>query len=281
MINKRATLLFPGEIDMMDPGKNPPDFDCRVLAEGDSWFSFGGWRLQSLLHNLRYSKNTVVVNLAQPGDTVRRMASLAKNRAFEMQLSRQYGYNWDAILFSGGGNDIIDDAGQIIPPSATDQPDNMPAENYCDLNALHGTLDGIVAGYEAIVRLRDGPDSPAPGVPIVTHTYDFVTPRDSPANFLLIRLGPWLYPAMVAARIPRLRWNDVSDFVMGSLGAALIGLEATLPNLHVTQTQGTLKRARLMTRNVSNDWDNEIHANAGGYAKIAKRVSANLDAVLR
>jgi hypothetical protein len=275
-----AKVMFPGQIDSGVPEWNPPDYSWKILAEGDSWFSFGSWKLESLLTQLRLRRDAAVVTLAQPGDTIRHMADICSNSALRSMLSTTHGYSWDAILLSGGGNDVIDNAGTIVKPSAVPQPDNLPVAGYVDDAALQATLAAIRTGYQAIVALRDSPNSPAVGVPIVTHRYDLATPRNSPATFLVIRKGPWLYPAMLAGRIPAARWNDVSDYIIGALGDCLAGLELTLPNFHAVSSQGTLRRAAPGTTSNSNDWDNEIHPNRGGFRKIAAKLAEPVDGLL-
>jgi len=274
-----ATILFPGQLDPTVAALNPPEYPLRFLAEGDSWFSFGSWKLQSLLTQLRLETPAVVLSLAQPGDTIRRMSDISRNPVLDDWLSRQWGaFNWNALLISGGGNDVIDDAGHIIPASATAQGDK-PTAAYIDPVVLAKTLADVANGYRRIVALRDRADSPCPGVPLVTHAYDFVTPRDSPARFLVAQLGPWLFPAMVAAKIPPNRWNDVADHVLGALGQCLVDLEAELPNFHVARTLGRLTRAAPGTQGDSHDWANEIHPNGGGFRELAKLLAELLDAL--
>jgi hypothetical protein len=179
---------------------------------------------------------------------------------------------------AAAGNDLIDDATKVIPASAAPQPDK-PTDQYIDANALRKTLRDVADGYRRIVTLRDRADSPCPGVPLVTHAYDLVTPRDSPARFLVAQQGPWLYPAMVAARIPQNRWNDVADFLLGELGKCLVDLEAELPNFHVALTQGRLTRAAAGTHGNSHDWANEIHPNGKGFRELGKPLADLIDAL--
>lgn len=279
--NITPVLIFPGDIDSTDRTRNPPDYSYRVLAEGDSWFSFGSWRLQSLPQHLRFSKDTMIVTLAEPGDTITRMSNIAKNPALEMQLTNQSGQKWDAILLSGGGNDLIDNAGAIIPASARQQSANKAPEEYCNLNVLRGTLTAVARGYARIVELRDRARiSPCVGKPIITHTYDRCTPRDAPARFAFLTQGPWLFPAMRAAKIPEGRWNEVADYIMDALAERLLGLAETLPNFHVVETRGATVRAATGAKGDSNDSENEIHLTKGGCRKVAARVSAQLEALL-
>ena len=275
-----ASVMYRGQIDPTVREWNPGEYSWKILAEGDSWFSFGSWKLQSILTQLRLRRDAAVVSLAEPGDTLRHMSQICGNAPLRAMLSTTHGYAWDAILLSGGGNDVIDNAGAIVKPSPLAQPRDLPVASYVDEAALQATLAQIRDGYRAILRLRDSPGSPAIGVPIITHCYDLATPRNAPATFLALRQGPWLYPAMLAARIPASRWNEVSDYILGALGACLRDLENTLPSFHAVATQGALRRAAIGTTGNSNDWENEIHPNAGGFRKVAGRLGALVDALL-
>lgn len=275
-----AQVLFPGQIDPTVAATNPAEYPLRFLAAGDSWFSFGSWKQESLLGALELSRPAAVVTLAAPGDTLRRMSDVARNRPLDHWMSRRFGaYGWNAILVSGGGNDLIDLASSLVPASAAARSGGEPIEDYLDLARLDLVLESVREGFRRIVALRDRHDSPSPGVPLVTHDYDLVTPRDAPARFLVARLGPWLCPAMLAARIPPARWNEVSDYLLGALSRTLAGLEGELFNFHVVRTQGTLDRALPDTRGTSRDWANEIHPNGRGFRKLARLLAAPLEAL--
>ena len=279
MARVTPTIMFPGQLDPTQAEWNPPEYPLRMLAEGDSWFSFGSWKLESLLTQLRLETPAAILSLAQPGDTIRRMSDIAHNPELDHWLSAAWGgFNWNALLISGGGNDLIDDATKVIPGSSTPQPDK-PADRYIDPDALRKTLKDVAEGFGRIVTLRDRADSPCPGVPLITHAYDLVTPRDAPARFLVAKLGPWLYPAMVAAKIPQGRWNDVADYLLGELGKRIVDLEAELPSFHVARTQGRLKRADPGTHGNSHDWANEIHPNGKGFRDLGKPMAELVDAL--
>jgi len=281
-------MMIPQVISWMNVEQGHPDydpeadrFDHRLLAQGDSWFLLRGIHTSNLLYSLRFHRRAIVVNCGKPGDIIRRMAQIAAHTHLREAMSHNFGYAWDLILLSGGGNDLIGDAAEIVRPRSG--PASDPA-SWCDESRLLQTLDDVEQGYRRIVALRDRADSSCPGVPIVTHTYDWVTPRNSPASFLTIAFsGPWLYPAVVNAGVPLVMWNPVSDYLIGRLRDALNGLATgpeRLPEFYVVVTQGTLVRAEMGVTMESNDWINEIHPNYEGYSKLASKIGRKVQTLL-
>lgn len=256
-----------------------PEYAHRILAEGDSWFSVGAIPASNLLYELRFAKPTILLSLANPGDTIRNMSDIAGNDALRRLLvDRKMRTAWSAILLSGGGNDLIDRANALIRRPAGVGTD--PAD-YVDPAALASLVADVQQGYRTIAALRDHPDSLCQGAPIVTHRYDYPTPRPSPAQFIGVPVkGPWLYPAFERLQIGRddVR-REVSDFLLDRLGDAIAALEAEIPNFHVVETRNTLVRAAPDATLTSGDWQNEIHPSVSGYRKLAALVAPALEAV--
>lgn len=268
---------YGGDIDNPDSSL----FDHRILAEGDSWFTLGGIPTSNLLFSMRFDDSTIIVNCGYPGDTIKNMAQIVNNADLREAMSKWYGSDWDLILLSGGGNDIIDDAWKIVKPRTGS---GSGADAWIDQNELAHTLQVVDQGYRDIIALRDDPDSSCINKPVVVHTYDWVTPRNSPARFIMVPVfGPWLYHAMKDAAVPVSRWNDVSDYILGALRDTIQGLATgpnALPNFHVVTTQDTLVPADLGTTHESNDWMNEIHPSPDGYKKLATKISRKVRALL-
>jgi hypothetical protein len=83
----------------------------QILAEGDSWFSytvplFGG----GVIPRLEKKLGVPILNLATAGDEVRFMLGVKERRLLAEQFrdGGPAGKPWDVLLFSGGGNDIVD-----------------------------------------------------------------------------------------------------------------------------------------------------------------------------
>ena len=281
----RPTVIRYGDvvIDPRFPERNPDNarYKCRVLAEGDSWFTLGAVPSTNLLFNLEVTKPTALVTIAEPGDTIKRMGD--PDRMLQLQrliADRRFAYKWDAILLSGGGNDLIDSAPELL--KSVDPASDDPAD-YVDAAALQRLVAEVQNAYAAIVAVRDSETSQSKGKPIYVHTYDYPTPRDSAARFVGAGvLGPWLYPAFLLAQIPESMWLAVSDYLLDRLAEAILALDSQsgakpLLGVFVVDTRKTLNRARLGSTSADADWANEIHPNTTGYKKLSQKLSARLN----
>lgn len=262
----------------LDP--DDPTYAWRFLAEGDSWFTIGAIPSSNLLFELQLKKSALVLNLGYPGDTIQNIARLTKGNAeFERRLADpRFASDWDAILMSGGGNDLIDAAGDVLlqAPRAGSKP-----AKCVDQEALAALLGRIADGFGHVVAVRDAPGSPSQGTPIIVHTYDYPTPRPAPAQFLFVPFTrPWLYPAFRRREIPAELYLPLADYLLEKLAKTLEDLAERLPDFHVVNTLGRLDRAALGSKGNSGDWMNEIHPNTDGYRKIAARIAARIHKLL-
>ena len=83
----------------------------QVFAEGDSWFDypvpfFGG----GIIPRLEDKLGVPILNLAKAGDEVRFMLGVKERKLLisSSPTGCPAGGPWDVLLFSGGGNDIVD-----------------------------------------------------------------------------------------------------------------------------------------------------------------------------
>ena len=272
----RPTLLLLDDVgaDNSFPSSDPFFNDKLILAEGDSWFSIGGFPPANLLGGLRFKSSTLIASCASPGDTIVRMANLERNRFYKQALSPR-GHAWDMILLSGGGNDLIDDAHKIVKPRRSRSPrDPSEVDGYVNKKELKTCMNKISAGYMTLAELRDGPRSPAQHKPILTHTYDYATPRNEPAKFVgFPLLGPWLYKAFTAQEVPRDYWIDLAKHLMDALAETILSLQADIDDFHVVDTRKTLVPAGIDELGQTKHWLNEIHPNHEGYEALGRVIA--------
>ena len=216
-------------------------FTRRYLAEGDSWFSIGGWT-GNLLMALD-DAHTLIVNCASPGDRLNDMGRGLFSRA----MARADGVAaWDAVLLSGGGYDLLANCAEFVVPD--------PAGTI-DYDAMLDTLVRIEREIERLLILcRTG----QPGVPVFMHTYDH--PPVS-RRWWFWQLGPWVSPVLRAACIDRTRWDGLAAMMIDNLVERLVAVAKRWDGVTLVDTRGCL---------LASDWRNELHPNLIGYHELAR-----------
>lgn len=257
------------------------EYAVKLLAEGDSWFGWAHLNLapsSNLLEQLQFNRSAVVVSYAYSGDTIRRMGNVSSNRMFFNEIK---GAKYDAILLSGGGNDLIDALPYVIPAC---DPDTPPASAEACINrAALKTLfdDYLLPNYSQIIDFRKVSLAGNRATPVIIHTYDYPTPRDAPATFLdgIKATGPWIWKALRDSKVPPAFDQAICDAIFEALGEALLRLHDPADGVHVVRTAGTIQRAAAGSTGLSGDWINEIHPDAYGYALLAEKINAQLTAL--
>lgn len=281
-VRYRADIIQAMSLGAGDSPLSPddPDYAWRFLAEGDSWFTIGAIPSSNLLYELRLKKPTIVLNLGYPGDTIANISQLSANTEFSRRLAHpNWASDWNAILLSGGGNDLIDRAADIILSTPTGA--GKKAADYVDAEQLAAFRKDVQAGYRRIVALRDADKSPNKGKPIIVHTYDYPTPRPAPATFLIVPITkPWMHPVFEAHQVPKTLRIKIAERLLDALAEALLELESELPAFYVVDTRNSLQRADIDAKGNSGDWLNEIHPNGDGYRKIAEQLATKLNKIL-
>ena len=233
----------------------------NLLAQGDSWFDYPLPLLNpsDVIAHLQHlpARAPLVLSLAHHGEAMEDMLGVAKLHELLGQLQDPASGPFDAILFSGGGNDL---AGNQFRLWLQDAPTDMdPAQG---LNSARvGDILGVVrAGYEDLLEARD---KLAPGVPIFAHSYDLAIPDGRG----VCSVGPWLKPGLDdrgwSARVPA---TAIVASLLEQFAQMLDDLAQRSTNFIHVRTQGTL---------TSGQWANELHPTPDGFAAVtAKFVTA-------
>jgi hypothetical protein len=245
--------------------KDGESFDpLQILAEGDSWFDypvpfFGGGiipRLENLL-------GVPILNLAKAGDEVRYMLGVEERKVLTRQLTggSPAGGPWDVLLFSGGGNDIVDNPMALwvrefepaIPPAA-----------HVHTARFNAALALVQAGYEDLIDLRN---RLSPTTHLVFHGYDFAIPDGRG----ICGFGPWLKPTFDLRKFPaRAPMEAVVKAMLQQFAAMLTSLAG--PTVTFVNTQGTLTAQ-------PSSWHNELHPSRAGFQKFATAFQVKLKAL--
>jgi hypothetical protein len=230
-----------------------------LLAVGDSWFdypldgngiSLGDTDLIAQLQTMG-TTNPLILNISHYGDATTQEMSWPKQERLIQSL--QDPANWrdgkdpDAILFSGGGNDIAGNQFCIFLDYANASTTGLDASRF------QGVLDSVEASYRDLFLFRD---RNAPGVPIFGHCYDFPVPNGAHP----VCAGPWLQPSLSFCGWNVTQGTTIVHDALAAFRTMLLGLAIPANNFFLVDTQGTL---------VTADWANELHPFPAGFKKVA------------
>ena len=280
-----VTVIAPSQVwGIGEIGPFPfEQFHGKCLAQGDSWFSIGSLPpglTTNVLAQLELSRSVAIVNCARPGAVLHHMTDTCTDREFVRLLTGPLAHKWNAILLSGGGNDLIDAAsvGPTAPPARRllARPDERGAgpllgDDYLSKPGWKTFADHLDIVFTRLVDQRDSGVNK--GVPLVLHTYAHLMPRPAAAGF---GFGPWLQPSLTAFGVPANDWlavaNALVDRLVQLLQTLIAARQAGDPNcaLHLVDTRAAqLQLGDQAAAGSSGDFVNEIHPTRGGYAKVA------------
>lgn len=244
-----------------------------LLADGNSWFDYplSGDSLvpSDIIVQLQngMAPAPTILDLAHYGDATTELLGVAKRTHLQAALKDPANGTFDAILFSGGGNDLVGDQFRLwLCDAAAAGNDPTAALNQ---GALSDILGVVQTAYEDLIVLRN---DVALGTPIFVHAYDFAQPTGNGVCLL----GPWLAPSLESRG-----WMQSTSAADVAVGAGIVKLILTEfynllrafsldPNNNVVlvETQGVL--------DPGTEWANELHPNPPGFGKIAARFVAAL-----
>jgi hypothetical protein len=254
---RRSTSGVAAKRRRRAPGATAASFTpLQVLAEGDSWFEypvpfFGG----GIIKRLENRVGVPILNMADAGDEVRYMLGVEQRKRLVECLTEgsPAGGSWDVLLFSGGGNDIVDN------PMALWVRDWNPAiapAAHINQPRFDAALALVRAGYEDLISLRD---TLSPGTHLIFHGYDFAIPDGRG----FCHLGPWLKPCFDFRNFStRDAGFAVLQAMLKQFAAILTALAAAHPKVTFINGQGTLAPK-------PSSWHNELHPDKAGFEKFA------------
>jgi len=290
------TCFTPADLQS---GKAPDlgTYRWRLLAQGDSWFSFTSAQMNAhanLLEELVFRGSAVAVNCAGQSNALSHMVDLESAPDFVQLLTDDTAPAWDGVLLSVGGNDLVKAAQtpahlpdgepvalhlRLLRRQTEWGPPSAGVARYFSEPGWATYAEYLSANLRHLLSLRD--QGPSAGKPVFMHSYAVPMPRPAGAEDAS---GPWLYPALKAYAIPAADWAAVSRLMLHHLAALLKQLaadKANYPGLFVfDSTAVPLALAAPGSSGNSGDWFNEIHLNHSGCFKIARAWSEHIEGVL-
>lgn len=259
-----------GTTDRVQGRMRRPNSDRGVLvAEGDSWLRLPGYSdIADELEDLGYD----IESVAYHGDTIESMAytdeQLDKLTGRFYRL-KQKSKTPRAVLLSGGGNDLIGEAFQVLLDysGTTDQ-----ALNATIVDVLIN--DRICRAYETLVDLITRLCREYFGdnfIPILVHGYANAVPDGRGYYWPLIpfRLkGPWLKDAFESKGHVDLQTNiKTIEALICRFNRMLEGFAQNHNNVRHVDVRDLLTNEA----EYKNDWRDELHPTRSAFERIAAR----------
>lgn len=238
----------------------------RLISEGDSWFDYPPH--PNIIDWLDGEGLWAIKRFEKSGDTVDNMAAEANLAGIAASAKKEQS---EAILFSGGGNDLFTDIPEkpnlrwIWRALNPYDPAKNAAEHVNQL-AWDEKKTELRRGFVRVIAAFTD------YAPVFLHGYDYLTASGKKAKYDGFHpSGPWILPSMrdrgindaaMQTAILRVLIDDVNEI--------LAALERAYPTSVIyVDLRGTLRPGV--------DWMNEIHPTEDGFRKIEGRF---MDALL-
>lgn len=244
-----------------------------LVAEGDSWFQFP-FLIDDVIDQLNRDFNVWCISAA--GDTAQNIVHLNPEymRALDAQAGRV-----QAFLLSAAGNDVIGEDANGVPVLSRllrQNPGAGPVEDLIDRAALDKTLGFLRDSYQKVIDTIRA-DARFATLPVIIHGYDYAFPGapDDPRNPIYAKPDEWLGGPLRAKGITH---PSTQRAVVGYLIDALYDMLFALAGdsaksfVHVVDVRKTLFRVT--------DWVDEIHGTDDGFAMVAEKFRAVIDAAI-
>ncbi|HET9211321.1 MAG TPA: hypothetical protein VFR03_13020 [Thermoanaerobaculia bacterium] len=235
-----------------------PDWPV-IISEGDSWFSFPihANTIDDLDEMVKHKIS--LLRLEESGDKALRIMGGSQKAKLASFLHR---YPVQALLFSGGGNDVV---GEDLLPLLNHWQEGMSWQDCINEDTAKSRFDALRSAYLDLIHLRN---ENRPDCEIYIHGYDWAIPSGKGAVLWGIHVGPWMKKYMVQKQI-----TDSGDQkaiiheLLKRFNAMLDDIAAQNSGIARVETLGTL---------AENEWNDELHPSRKGFQKIAGKFREKL-----
>lgn len=249
-----------------------------LIAEGDSWFDYP---FHDVLTMLEDEHGYDVESVAHRGDTLESMAfapSQAETLYRVIHRVRSQRTVPRAILLSGGGNDLAGEEFQQLLNHARSPRAGLNGRIVEGL--IHERLrDALIVLISATTKVCQNLLETT--VPILVHGYDYAVPDGRGFLSGFGRLpGPWLGPGFDAKGFPLSKTLEQRRAILRLLidehNEMLARVSAVTGFEHVSHID--LRGVLSNHKDYWNWWANELHPTKQGFAAVAARFNAAIEA---
>lgn len=237
----------------------------RALCFGDSWFQYVPHPTDLNKQIAKIFKKTLFLREGVAGrDSAMWKAALPR---VQREIAT---YQFDAILLSNGGNDIVGSELRefVKTPSQPQSPGNSPwgeipapVFDHIRLETLEHALRYAIKDIKEVVQVRD---LYSRNSVIYVHTYDYIFPSGVGYKLGPIKKKPWVKPFLDAVGLTDARQQRVvTSWLIDQFARELRAFVSQNANMVLIDSRGALKTQQ--------QWDNEIHPRAAGFESIARR----------
>ena len=227
-----------------------------LIAEGDSWFQFPFLHVTDTIGHLRRTHN--IFSLARAGQELRQMAADAVVGLGRVLIE----FKPDAVLLSGGGNDLVGFNGLALHLHKY-MPGRRP-EDYLRAD-VNQTLQLIENHYMQMIDIiGERQTEHGTDIKIFAHGYDHALPRDG--------AGGWLRKPMIenlGIQDPALQ-RELVRLLIDRFNDMMAGLETKYPGRFYYVD------CRLAVGTHVNSWFDELHPRTPGFARVAGRFNRRI-----
>jgi lysophospholipase L1-like esterase len=281
-----ASPMFTADIEALLPEGHR---QFNLLAQGDSWFDYSPGT--DLIHCLHEKHGHKIDNIAVAGSTLNDEAygpvprelfgipnvgpTQTNDPSRIAELVHRIQQNKpDALLLSAGGNDV---AGQEFFTFINNAQSGLESVNEAVLTGAVNTT--FKAAYKFIItNALQAAAEVNINMPIFLHGYDYPWPDGRGLlNFIGWKIGPWFDDTFNHKNYPNrnsddltIRFNILKKFI-NEINIMQQSLMQEYPNqVYHVDLRNTLSTV--------NDWSNELHPGNDGFAQLAAKIDAALQA---